>query len=354
MTCVGIYQGDAAPHHLKISYFANKKVGTSSQVAAERTKGQLKHDTTYPQYAEIMGTMLAFSLTLICLLASLFGGVHASNQPRLIVLIEDRNFCLSTDNSPRLGGAVTFRRCDSSARGQRFLFDNRGPWRPNEAPDLCVVVRRTVPQAGDRLELASCTRNQDQDWFSDDSGHEELQARKSETVCATYSGSSPRNGARAEMAQCTGGPSQSFDFKYDNPDRPGGDWDQLRMMRNPTQCISVDRGRVSAGRVLKTVRCNTDDRTQHWRFQDDSTWRPKEDPDLCVVIAQVQRREELVLRDCTNRRLRRWHYNENRLFEITPQQNSRLCVTRDTFDFLQVLRCRDLSTSEREWELIKV
>jgi len=33
MTCVGIYQGDAAPHHLKISYFANKKVGTSSSPA---------------------------------------------------------------------------------------------------------------------------------------------------------------------------------------------------------------------------------------------------------------------------------------------------------------------------------
>ena len=79
-------------------------------------------------YAEMMGAMLTFSLTLICLLvASLFGGADASNLPRLIVLIEDRDFCLSTDSSPRLGGAVTFRRCDSSAKGQYFLFDNRGP-----------------------------------------------------------------------------------------------------------------------------------------------------------------------------------------------------------------------------------
>ena len=296
----------------------------------------------------MMGTMLTFAL--ICLLASLFGVAHASNLPRLIVLMEDRNFCLSTgDGSPRIGGAVTFRRCDSKSKGQYFLFDTRGTWRPNEAPDLCVVVPRNVPKAGDRLELAACTGNQDQIWFHDDSAHEELQAMNSDLVCATYSGSSPSNGARAEMARCTGRPSQGFDFKYDEPDRPGGDYEQIRMIKNPTWCISVDRGRVLAGRVLKTERCKTSDRTQHWRFQDDSTWRPRENTDLCVVFGRVP-----VLRDCTNTRHRRWHYNENDLDEITPQQDSSLCVARDTFDFLQVLPCSDLFTSEREWEFIQV
>jgi len=302
----------------------------------------------------MMGTMSTFSS--ICLLASLLGGARASNLPRLIALLEDRTFCLATDDRPRPGGAVTFRRCDSNSRGQYFLFDNRGPWRPNGAPDLCVVVPRTAPRAGDRLELAACSGNQAQDWFFDDSAHEELQARNSEAVCATYSGSAPRDGARAEMAWCTTGPSQSYDFKYDNPDRPGGDWEQLRMKRIPTRCISVDGGKVSAGRALKAERCDPNDRAQHWRFQDDSTWRPRDNTDLCVVIERVQRsrEQELVLRDCTSSRFRRWHYNENGLFEITSQNDSRLCVARDTFDFLQVLRCGDLSTLEREWELMEV
>lgn len=298
--------------------------------------------------------MMTMRVSLLCL-TSLFGISNASNLPRLIVLEEDRNFCLATaDNNPRPSDAVTFRRCDSSAKGQYFLFDNRGQWRPNEAPDLCVVVLRNVPQAGDRLELASCTGNQAQDWFFDDSGHNELQARNSDRVCATYSGSAPSNGSRAVMERCTGGQSQSFDFKYDNPDRPGGDWEQLRMRRNPTTCISVDRGNVSAGRVLQTERCDRSNRAQHWRFQDDSTWRPRENTDLCVVLEQGQSREDLVLRDCTTSRFRRWHYNENDLFEITPQRDSSLCVARDNFNFLEVSECRRLSRSEREWELNEV
>mmetsp|Transcript_16173 Transcript_16173/g.26943 ORF Transcript_16173/g.26943 Transcript_16173/m.26943 type:complete len:296 (-) Transcript_16173:327-1214(-) len=293
-------------------------------------------------------------LFLFICLATLFGGAHASNLPRLIALEEDRNFCLSTDNNPKPNDAVTFRRCDANAKGQHFLFDNRGRWQPNEAPDLCVVVPRNIPQAGDRLELASCSGNQSQDWFFDDSGFNELQARKSDRVCATYSGTSASNGARAVMERCTGGQSQSFDFKYDKPDRPGGDWEQLRMRRNPTRCISIDRGDASAGRVLKTERCNGSNRAQHWRFQDDSTWRPRENTDLCVVLEQVQTREDLILRDCTTSLFRRWHYNENDLFEISPQRDSSLCIARDKYNFLEVLSCRQLNRSEREWELIEV
>jgi len=297
---------------------------------------------------------LAQLLLLQVVLVHLPTMCNANIAPELIVLMENRNFCLSVPTSPTAGDVVTLSRCDNNAKGQYFLYDNRGQWRTNEDPNLCVVVNRRIAQAGDALQLARCTGNQQQDWFFNDDGDKELQTRNSQAVCATYSGSTPSAGSRAQMERCNRGLSQAWDFKYDNPDRPGGDWELLRMRRNTNTCAAVDRGDVSSGSGVKAVRCNSRDRAQHWRFQDDRTWRPRDNTDLCVEIDSVRARQDLNLRSCDRSEYRRWYYNENDLFEITPRQDDSLCVARDSFDFLRVYPCRDLSRGDREWEFIEV
>ena len=95
------------------------------------------------------------------------------------------------------------------------------------------------------------------------------------------------------------------------------------------------------------------------RAQDGQTWRPRENTDLCVEIDSTVSGEALFLgnRNCfASNNNDKWYWNERGLREISPKQNTRLCVAEDLnagANDLRVYTCTRLSPEEREWSIVE-